>query len=205
MPDYPTPQTIPSLDGYLRGEVAPRFRELVRAAEQKLAAAQKELDDLRAANGTIAWEIAGPTPAVWYVNIRDGEMGVAEQAAEEPFMVLTQTADDWARFTGAMAGLFGADNRRAFGRSRIERVRALKGAVRFVLTGLPDGSSWSGVLAFGPPPRPAEPQTTVTVPAEVVKQVQSGQLNPQVAFMQGHLKLSGDPSLAMQLGMALFL
>jgi len=197
--------SIPTLESFLRAEVTPRFQELVDTAEGKVAAAQKELEDLRAAKGTMAWEIEGPSPTVRYVNIIDGAMTVAAEGLEPPFMIVAQSEADWARFTGGMAGLFGADNRRPFGRSRIDRVRSLKGAVRFVLTGLPDGSSWSCTLYFGPPPRPTEPQTTVSLSADLVKQIQSGQLNPQMAFMQGQLKMTGDAGLAMQLGMALFL
>ena len=46
----------PTIDDYLRDAVAPRFAELVRGAEQRLAAAQREVDDLRAAGGTMAWD-----------------------------------------------------------------------------------------------------------------------------------------------------
>jgi hypothetical protein len=194
-----------TLEQFLQAEVAPRFQELVRAAEEKVASAQKELDDLRAASGTIAWEIEDASPVLRYVNIGAGAMRVATEPQEPPFMTVSQSQADWARFTGGMSGLFGADSRRPFGRARIERVRALKGSVRFVISGLADGSSWTATLHFGPPPRPAEPQTTVTIAADVVKQIQSGQVNPQVAFMQGQLKLAGDPGLAMQLGMALFI
>jgi hypothetical protein len=204
MPETDTKPTIPTLEDFLGGQMVPRFQDLVRAAEQKVVAAQKELDDLRAAVGSIAWEVQGASPSTLFVNMRNGDVTVANEAIEAPFMTVSQSEDDWVRFTGGMAGLFGADSRRPFGRSRIERVRALKGAVRFVLSGLPDGSSWTCTLYFGPPPRPAEPQTTVTIPADIVKQIQSGQVNPQMAFMQGQLKLTGDPGLAMQLGMALF-
>jgi len=205
MTDAPNTTIPPPLDEYLRANVAPRFRELVSGVEQRLAAAQRDLDDLRAAAGTIAWEIGGETPTVSYVNIANGEMTVAAQPASAPFMTVSQSAADWARFTGGMAGLFGADSRRPLGRARIERVRAIKGAIRFVLTGLPDGGTWTCTLHFGTGPRPAEAPTTVTLAADVVTKMQSGQLEPQMAFMQGQVKLSGDPGLAMQLGMALFL
>lgn len=205
MTDAETKPQVPLLDEYLRNQIAPRFRQLVSAAAQRVAAAQRELDDLRAADGTMTWEITGSPAAVCHINIAGGEMTVADQPAAEPFMTVVMADADWARFASGMAGLFGGDTRRPFGRSRIERVRAVKGAVRFVLTGLQDGSSWTCTLCFGPGPRPAEPQTTVTLAADVVAKIQAGQLDPQVAFMQGQVKLSGDPGLAMQLGMALFL
>src|SRR5215470_3667405 len=184
MSDSEQTAAVPSLQDYLQTSVAPRFAELVRGAEQRQAAAQRELDDLRAASGTMAWEISGAAPARCYVNIAAGVMTVATEPSAEPFMTVSQSADDWVRFTSSMAGLFGGDPRRPLGRSRIERVRAIKGAVRFVLSGLPDGSAWTCTLYFGNAPRPAEPQTTVTMAAELVSQIQAGKLDPQVAFMQ---------------------
>ena len=198
--------TPPALGDFLRQRVAPRFDEQVHAAEQRLAAAQREVEDLRAASGSIAWEITGAAPAAAYVNIANGTMAVADQPATEPFMTVAQSAADWGRFTAGLVSVFGAGgSRRPFGRSRIERVRGIKGAVRFQLTGLTDGSTWTCTIFFGAGPRPAEPQTTVSIAADLVAKIQAGQLEPQMAFMQGQIRISGDPALAMQLGMALFM
>jgi putative sterol carrier protein len=205
MSDADIKPAAPRLDEYLRDRIAPRYRQLVTAAEQRLAAAQRDVDDLRGATGTIAWEVTGSSPTLCYVNIAHGEMTVADRPQAEPFMTVSQTETDWQRFTGGMGGLFGGDPRRPLGRARIDRVRAIKGTVRFVLTGLSDGGSWTCILSFGAGPRPAEPQSTVTLAAETVTKVQSGQLDPQMAFMQGQVKLSGDPGLAMQVGVALFM
>src|ERR1700687_158875 len=204
MSDTDRTPAVPSLDDYLRAHVAPRFRDLVKAPEQRVTAAQQQLDDLRAASGTIAWEVTGAPPMVRYVNLADGEMTVADEAATAPFMTVSQSPTDWAQFTSGMAGLFGGDSRRPFGKSRIDRMRTIKGTVRFILTGLPDGGLWTCTLSFGVGPRPAEPQTTVTLAAEIVGKIQSGQIEPQTAFMQGQVKLAGDAGLAIQLGMALF-
>jgi putative sterol carrier protein len=199
-------QAPAALDGYLREHIAPRFRDLVNAAEQKVTAAQHELEDLRAATGTMLWEVASPTPTTCFVNIANGEMKVEDHPLAEPFITISQSEADWGRFTAGVAqtGFLSGQVRRPLGRSRIERLRRVKGALRFVLTGLPNGGAWTFTLCFGSGPRPAEPQTTITVPAELVPKIQSGQIDPQLAFMQGQLKISGDLSLAMQLGMALF-
>lgn len=199
-------QTPPVLDNYLRQHVAPRFGDLVQAAREKFTTAQRELDDLMAAAGTMLWEVTGPTPARCYVNIDKGTMAVEDHPLAEPFMTVAQAQDDWARFTAGVAqtGFLSGQTRRPFGRARIERLRALKGALRFVLTGLADGGSWTFTLYFGSGERPAQPQTTVTVAADLVPKIQSGQIDPQMAFMQGQVKISGDLGLAVQLGTALF-
>jgi hypothetical protein len=196
---------MPTLGEFLQTQMVPRFYDLVKAAESRLTAMQREVDDLKAASGTIAWEISAAPPIVHYANIADGAMSAAMQPASDPFMTVAQSAEDWVRFSGSMAGLFAGDSRRPFGKSRIDRVRAIRGAMRFVLTGLPDAASWSCTLYFGPGPRPAEPQTTITIPLDAVNQIQAGKLDPQVAFMQGQVKMAGDMGFAMQLGMALFM
>ncbi len=204
MTESETGESTPKIDAYLRERVTPRFRELVRAAEQRVAAAQRELDDLRGATATLAWEITGAVPVTCYINIGNGEMTVAEQPASEPLMTVSQSDADWARFAIGMPGFYG-DTRRPLGRSRIDRLRTVKGAVRFVLTGLPDGGTWTCTMYFGSGARSGEPQTTVTLAADIVSKIQSGQLDPQAAFMQGQVRIAGDMGLAMQLGMAMFM
>jgi hypothetical protein len=195
-------QTLPD---FLRSAVTPRFRDMVNKADQKLAQARREVDDLRSAQGSIAWEVGEGASSRWFINLTDGEITVSETAAHEPFMTVALSESDWERFVkGAAAGGLFAGNDRSFGKSRIERVRAIKGLMRFILTGLSEGGDFVVDLHFGAE-RAAEPKATVQMPAEVAAKLQSGTLNPQAAFMQGQMRLIGDMGFAMQLGMALAL
>jgi putative sterol carrier protein len=191
-----------AVSGYLKERVAPRFGEILQQAEKRLQALEREVDDLRAARGTVAWEVEGIAPC--YLNVEAGAMSAGDAALEPPFMAVALSAADWERFaSGAVGtGLLAPGSGRPMGKSRIDRMRPLKGAVRFVINGLPDGD-WTATAYFGAEARPAEPQTTITVAAAAVEKIASGELNPQMAFMQGQVRFAGDAALAMQLGMAM--
>ncbi len=195
----------PSLPDFLRSKVASRFRDMVSKADQKVAQAQREAEDLRAAEGSIGWEISDGSRAKWFINIADGQMTITETAAGDPFMTIVLSEADWALFVGrANAGAMLTRDDRPFGKARIERVRMIKGSIRVILTELPEGGEFRADVHFGRQ-RSAEPKTTIQIPADVAAELSRGTLNPQAAFMQGQLKLLGDMAFAMELGMALAL
>lgn len=194
-----------SLPDFLRSKVASRFRDMVNKADQKVVQAQRAADDLRAAKGSIGWEISDGSRAKWFINIADGAMTVTETAAYEPFMTIVLSEADWAIFVSRTnAGAMLTRDDRPFGKARIDRVRMVKGSLRVLLTGLPEGGEFRADVHFGRQ-RSAQPKTTIQIPADVAIELQSGAINPQAAFMQGQLKLIGDMAFAMELGMALAL
>ncbi|MCX8073043.1 MAG: SCP2 sterol-binding domain-containing protein [Candidatus Binatia bacterium] len=195
---------VPSLEEFLNQRIAPRFAEQVRDVEKRLAELERQLADLRAAEGTIAWEIQGSEPAVRYANFAAGQMRIEAEPAHPPVMTIVQTAEDWARFTSGLPIPFGTDPRRPLGKSRLERLKGIVGSVRFILTGL-EGGDWSCLVVFGDAPKEGEPRVTITLPATTVTELQQGKIDPQAAFMQGRIKLAGDMGFAMQLGMTLFM
>jgi hypothetical protein len=196
---------LPRLEEFLASRLAPRFAEQRTLIEQRLAEIHRQLEDLYAAQGTIAWEVESSPPAVCYANIAGGEMTVGPEPLEEPILRIVQSPEDWAKFTAGLPAMFTVDPRRPLGKSRIERLRSLRGAIRFVLSGVPGGGEWSCWVLFGGEPKPAEPRVTIQIPAEALAQIQSGTLDPQAAFLQGQVRLAGDMGFAMQVGMALFL
>ena len=47
------------------------------------------------------------------------------------------------------------------------------------------------------------PQTTLSMKAEDAQKMARGDINPQLAFMNGTIKVTGDMALAMQFGAAM--
>jgi len=86
--------------------------------------------------------------------------------------------------------------------SKAEKVDAI---YKIVVEGAP-GSSW--IFRCKSPLSVYESQDqadcTLIVGAEDLLALASGQLNPQVAFMKGKIRLSGDISLAMEFGQLIF-
>ena len=201
-PETPSEARPRTPSEFLQGEVRPRYQALRAEAKTRLAQAQKEWDDLCAASASLCWQVEGEPPV--YLNFTDGEVAVAAEPAHEPVMSVRMSAADWLRFaTGQVAGGFvDGGNRGGFGGSRVERLRPLRGTVRFTLTDVAGGGDWSVDVGLNAPP--AEPTATISMPAEVAAEIQGGKLNPQMAFMQGKVKMAGDAGLVMQFGMAMF-
>ncbi|MDP8221860.1 MAG: SCP2 sterol-binding domain-containing protein [Candidatus Lernaella stagnicola] len=84
--------------------------------------------------------------------------------------------------------------------SKVENINAV---YQFNVTG-DDGGEWHVDLTGDAPAvasGPAESANcTVTVTDEDLLAIIDGSLNPQMAFMTGKVKISGDMSLAMKLG-----
>jgi putative sterol carrier protein len=55
---------------------------------------------------------------------------------------------------------------------------------------------------FGTAPVPSEAKTRIRVDAEVYRDLRSGALDPQLAFMNQQIRVEGDMQAAMQLALA---
>lgn len=85
-----------------------------------------------------------------------------------------------------------------------QKLKGVNGIVKMVVE---NESYWikitDGVVEGGKGEPPSAPNATITQSLDTFKKVQSRQLDPQMAFMQGLLKISGDMGLIMRLAQLL--
>jgi hypothetical protein len=200
MADSSSPTPDPAT--FLREHVAPRSAHRIAQLKADIARLQRELDDRLAVKATVQLVLEGG--GTWYLNLRDGETRVEDLPDSPPVIRLYQERTEWEALVRAqLAGRAGLPALAPeLTKSRIERLRALEGAIAFRL-GSAEGERTIRVQ-FGEAD-PMKPRTTVSLRAEDALRLQAGELTPQAAFMQGLVKLEGDLAFAMQVGTALFL
>jgi len=183
---------------FLRDQVAPRVARRIEDLRAEIDRLHRELADRMTAEATVALVLEGPDGGTWYLNLHDGRMAVDAEAAQPPLVSVHQTRADWEALAAAAGGAppMGTD----LTASRIERLREIRGTLEFRLT---TGDTERRVeVRLGPDG--SGTRCTLSLKAEDALRLQSGELRPEVAFMQGLVKLQGDLTLAMQLGAVLF-
>lgn len=82
-----------------------------------------------------------------------------------------------------------------------QKLKGVNGVVKFVIDG--SGTYWlkitDGVIEGGKGEPSSPANATITQSLDTFKKIQARQLDPQMAFMQGLLKISGDMGLIMRL------
>jgi len=165
------------------------------------------LEDMRAVDGTLKVVVEGEDGGVFYLNIRGGRMAAGETAAHPPFLTLVHDQEAFPRLRdeagesalGFLGGLAGLAGDMKLTRARLANLAGLEGAMRFTLTGT---GGFSLLTHFGPGEPPEEAACSIAVDADAYRQLRSGELNPQDAFLGGHIRVDGDMQMAMQLALA---
>jgi len=194
----PSDQPAIEPQAFLSQQVAPRMARRIEDLRAEIERLHRELADRLTAEATVALVLEGPGGGTWYMNIRDGQMVVATEPAQQALVSVHQTRADWEALAQAAgeATPMGAD----LTASRIERLREIRGTLEFRLA---TGDAERRVeVRLGPDG--AGSRCTLSMKAEDALRLQSGELRPEAAFVQGLVKLQGDLTLAMQLGAVLF-
>lgn len=209
MPNQPASSPGPlAPETFFRNNVAPQFGRRISELRQQIRSLEQHVQDRLQAQGTVRIVVEGEGGGVWHLNLDGGEMTVSEEAAFSPVMIVYQsrTYFDWAVATATDTGVFGPGARNGQGeltKSRIEKLKLLKGLLQFTFTHLPDGGEQSFSLQFGTGDRPATPHTILTMTADQAQKIARGELTPHMAFLSGAIKATGDLALAMQFGAAM--
>ncbi|MGH7963219.1 MAG: SCP2 sterol-binding domain-containing protein [Candidatus Binatia bacterium] len=203
----PTAQPI-TPEAFLKDKVAPQFHRRINDLRRQITNLEQQVQERMAAQATVRVVIEGDGGGIWYLNVKGGEMTLTPEPAFPPMLTIYQPRAyfDWAVTMAGDAGLFGPSTRAAQGdltKSRIDRLKMLKGLIRFTFTHLPDGSEQSFSLQLGEGERPTAPQLTLSIKVEDAQKLARGEINAQAAFMGGIIKITGDMALAMQFGAAM--
>ncbi len=185
-------------------------RQFNRALEEQEALGERGrrvYEAMRAVDATIRVEVEGEGGGTFFLNISAGRMRADAEPAHPPFLTLLQDRRAFERLEreagesalALLGGLSGLAGEMRLTRARIRNLRDVNGLVRFAVTG-DDGF----VLRthFGADPVPDEPKTTITVDEQAYRDLRSGALDPQSAFMSEQIRIEGDLETAMQLALA---
>lgn len=199
MSDAPDPQQF-------FGERFPaQLNRALVAQEQAATSAQRALDGMRAVDATLCFRIEGG--GTWYVNVEKGRAAAGDGPSHPPFLTLALESADYRPLwreagddvLGFLGGLSGTGAPLKLTRNRVEQIAAVGATLRFELT----GAGGFRLLARLGPGDPAEPaDTTIRVDAAAYRALREGRLEPQEAFLAGHIQVEGDLQHAMQLALA---
>ncbi|MBM4254311.1 MAG: SCP2 sterol-binding domain-containing protein [Deltaproteobacteria bacterium] len=189
-------------------KIAPQFRRRIDDLQRQILTIQQQIQERQTAQGTVRIVVEGDGGGTWCLNVKSGEMRAEQEAAFPPVMTVYQSRAyfDWAASLATDSGLFGPggkNNQGELTKSRFERLQKLKGLLQFTFTNIPEGGEHSFLIHFGDGEHPEKPQTVMSMKAEDAQKMARGEINPQMAFMGGIIKVTGDMALAMQFGAAM--
>ncbi len=197
---------LPTAASFYREQIPAQFNHALDRQQALGDAGRRVYDAMRAVDATIRVDVAGEGGTI-FLNIRAGQMSAGDSAAHPPFLTLIQDRRAFERLSreagdsalALLGGLSGRAGEMKLTRARIENLCDVNGLVSFEVTG-DDGF----VLRthFGSEPVPAEPKTTITVDSQAYRDLRSGALDAQSAFMNQQILVEGDMQAAMQLALA---
>ncbi len=197
-------EETPEPKSYFTERLPEQWNRALAQQEQTVRLAQQLLDDMRAVDATLRVVVDGE---LYLLEVDGGQMRAAETSGRPPILTLVLDRSAFARVVeesgdsalGFLGGLSGLAGEMKLTRSRLANLAGVRGALRFEVSG---ERGFALTTHFGPDPVPDAPDTTLTVDAETYRELRSGQLDPQNAFMSGKIKIAGNMQLAMQLALA---
>jgi hypothetical protein len=184
-----------------------QFNRALDEQEAQGPAGRRVYEAMRAVTATIRVDVTGEGGGTFFLDIERGRMSATTDPAQPPLVTLQQDRRAFERIAaeagdsalGLLGGLAGLAGEIRLTRSRVEDLAEVKGLLHFEVTG-----EQGFVLRshFGSDPVPAVPDTTVRIDEAAYRDLRSGSLDPQSAFMDHRIVVQGDMQIAMQLALA---
>ena len=184
-----------------------QFNRALDEQEARGPEGRRVYDAMRAVTATIRVDVTGEGGGTFFLNIERGRMSSAAEPAQPPLVTLQQDRRAFERIAaeagdsalGLLGGLAGLAGEIRLTRSRVEELAAVQGLLHFEVTG---ESGFVLRSHFGSDPIPAAPDTTIRVDEASYRDLRSGALDPQTAFMEHRIEVDGDMQIAMQVALA---
>ncbi len=179
----------------------------VAAAATGSEDAQRILEGMQAVEATIRVIVRAEPELRFELNVAAGRMSADTGAAQAPFMTLCHDLDAFEvleresgdSVLGFLGGLAGLNEAMKLTAGRMENLAGLDGTLHFALTG---EGGFALLLHFGPGEVAAEPKCGLAVARAAYDKLRGGEINPQDAFMNQQIEITGDMQMAMQLALA---
>jgi len=206
------PSTPPDPQTFFGERLPAQMNRQLTEQQEAAAAAQRTLEGMRGVDATLRFDVRGAAGGTWYLNISEGRVAASDTAAHAPFLSIELDREHFEplwreagdNVLGFLGGVSGMGKPIQLTRFRVEQIGSLSGALRFELTG--EGgfrliAHLGGASPSGAEPA-AAPNTTIRVDAAAYRELRTGALQPQDAFLAGKIQVEGDMQLAMQLALA---
>lgn len=196
-------------------ETFPRlFEKGVSDLEAKAASgdakAQAALDDVKGATGAVVLDVEGGETV--YLRADGGKMEVldAAPAPGDVKLAVAAPAKAMQMLLGEAQAAGELEDEKAAKRAVMTASKRLQDALgdtslefHVIATGVPELDEVTIKIGLNAPEPPAEPKFTATIAYSDLEAMQNGETNIQALFMGGKLRMAGDYSQALQMGMQL--
>lgn len=192
---------------FYAARIPAQFNRILEAEQARGQAGRQTYERMCAVNATIRVDVEGEGGGTFFLNIDRGRMSAGEEASHPPFLTLLQDMGAFRRLAGeagdsalaVLGGLSGLAGELRLTRSRVEGLREVNALVHFEVTGDP---GFAIRTRFGSGPISAEADTTIRMDECAYRELRSGRLDPQTAFMSQQIRVEGDMQTALRLALA---
>jgi hypothetical protein len=184
-----------------------QFNQALEAQEALGEAGEPLFSRMRATQASIRVEVGGDDGGTFHLDIAQGRMASVATPGLPPFLTLIQDRAAFDRIVAEagdsalalLGGLSGLAGEMHLTPMRIQNLAAVDGLIHIEVTG---ESGFVIQTHLGTGERPAVPDTTITLDEAAYRDLRSGELDPQSAFMNQQILVEGDMQKAMQLAFA---